>query len=422
VFTQVSLSPQTSVQTEFRYRNFDHGDLRLFFDPDSFNPDERDKEQFRSVRLGLHHSFSPNSDLIASLIYRSADFDYNNFFGPGFDVKEKRKGYNAEVQHLFRSGLLSIISGAGHFQEDQEDTFAGQSTDTHPKHTNIYVYSLINYPKNLTLTIGGSVNFLKTEIGDSTLDLEEFNPKFGITWNPFKYTTLRLAAFRTLNRQLLTDQTIEPTQVAGFNQFFDDVEGTKAWRYGIGVDQKFCPQVYGGVEFSRRDLKVPGLVLDEAGSSNLIEGDWEEELGRAYIYWTPHPWLALSTEYQYERFKRPEEFAADNITRLNTHRLIFGIGFFHPSGFSVQFKPAYISQDGKFVEALSPFETRIVPKEDQFWDVDASIGYRLPKRLGFFTVVVKNLFDKEFKFQDTDPRDPRIQPKRLILAKLTLAF
>ncbi len=32
---------------------------------------------------------------------------------------------------------------------------------------------------------------------------------------------------------MITRQTIEPTQVAGFNQFFDLDNGTDAWNYGV---------------------------------------------------------------------------------------------------------------------------------------------------------------------------------------------
>ena len=63
-----------------------------------------------------------------------------------------------------------------------------------------------------------------------------------MTWNVLPKTTLRAAAFRTFKRTLLTDQTLEPTQVAGFNQFYDDQESTDAWVYGAAVDQKFRPR------------------------------------------------------------------------------------------------------------------------------------------------------------------------------------
>jgi len=72
---------------------------------------------------------------------------------------------------------------------------------------------------------------------------------------------LRLAYIETVKRALLVDQTIEPTQVAAFNQFFDDQPGTRAKRYGIGIDARFASTVYGGVEASNRDLVVPLTFL-----------------------------------------------------------------------------------------------------------------------------------------------------------------
>ena len=48
--------------------------------------------------------------------------------------------------------------------------------------------------------------------------------------------------------------------------------------------------------------------------------DWDEYLGaRAYLYWTPHPWLAASVEYQFERFERGRVFGAGTgIEEVNT--------------------------------------------------------------------------------------------------------
>ncbi len=64
----------------------------------------------------------------------------------------------------------------------------------------------------------------------------------------------------------------------------------------------------------------------------------------------------------------------------------------------------------------------IVPGEDAFWVVDLSIGYRLPKRFGLITLVGKNVFDEKFRFQDTDPGNPRIFSERLMLLKFNLFF
>ena len=60
--------------------------------------------------------------------------------------------------------------------------------------------------------------------------------------------------------------------------------------------------------------------------------------------------------------------------------------------------------------------------EDQFWVCDAAVSYRLPKRYGFVSVGAKNLFDQSFKYYDTDPGNPAIQPSRMFFVKATLAF
>ena len=60
--------------------------------------------------------------------------------------------------------------------------------------------------------------------------------------------------------------------------------------------------------------------------------------------------------------------------------------------------------------------------ESDFWVVDAVINYRLPKRYGFVTVGATNLFDREFKYQETDFNNSTVQPSRMFFARLTLAF
>ena len=279
--------------------------------------------------------------------------------------------------------------------------------------TNLYLYSQIEFFDDVTLTLGASADFFEGGIVDS----DQVNPKVGLIWTPFSSTTVRTAAFRTFKRTLISDQTIEPTQVAGFNQFFDDFEGTDAWRYGIAVDQKFSETFYGGTEFSKRDLEVPGVIPIPVPT--VVRDDWKEYLGRAYMNWTPHPWWALSAEYQYERFTRgPSIVGPEDFTEIETHRFSLGAGFFHPSGFKASVKVAYVDQDGKFGDGLGG----IVPGDDRFWVVDASLGYRLANRFGLVSLVAKNIFDEKFNFQDTDPRNPSISPESLILLNMSLFF
>ena len=429
IFTQASLSPKTSILAEYRGTDNKRGDLLLRFDPDRFSANRRLKDDTDSIRGGLRYSFSPKSDLIATLIYIDSEAKGKDSSpGASVDIKLEDDGFMAETQHLFRSHRFRLTSGVGYFDADRKETTSLSAVIPFPPfviddddvsksdihHTNLYVYSQINYPKSLYLTLGASADFLDGAI----VDRDRFNPKFGLVWTPFAATTVRAAAFRTLRRTLISSQTIEPTQVAGFNQFFDDKEGTEAWRYGVAIDQVFSPAVYAGAEYSQRELDVP--FEDLRGGGGVKEADWNEKLGRAYLYWTPHNWLAFSAEYQFERFKRDPENpgAEEEIRKVKTHRLPLGIGLFHPLGFTVRLRATYIDQEGDFGNLSDGF----THGDDQFWVADATIGYRLPKRYGLLTVEARNLFDEDFNFQDTDPGNPRISPDRLILARFTLSF
>jgi Flp pilus assembly protein TadD/outer membrane receptor protein involved in Fe transport len=430
-FVQYSISHKTSVQAEFRSRDFDRGDLTLNFFPDSFFRDLRIVDEIRSTRLGFHHAFSPNSSLIGSYVSQDFDTTVDGSIPPPPVLmlshdKTEDDGYNAELQYMYRMEDFKVITGIGNSNIDREQTFSSEfiepplvfvsKEESDIRHKNLYLYSHINFLRKVILTMGGSADFFEGGIEDK----DQFNPKFGLAWNLFPTTTLRAAVFRVFKRTLLTNQTVEPTQVAGFNQFFDDAEETESWRYGVALDHKFSRNIFGGIEYSQRDLKTPIYNLEDPASLEIQKVDWEERLGRVYLYWTPHSWLSLSAEYLYERFYRKEFPIA--FEYLKTNRFPLGINFYHPSGFSAKLRATYFDQEGMILPQFLPPGSPTVPGNDQFWVVDGSVSYRLPKRLGLLTIGVRNLFDEDFMYQDTDPANPQIQPKRLIFARLTLAI
>jgi hypothetical protein len=368
----------------------------------------------------VRHAFAPDSILLGSFTYQDAIFSLRDE-QPGepgvtsIDLRRPERAYSAELQHLFRSRYVNLTSGAGYFDiNGRIDSTVGEvseSISTDLKHTNVYAYSYINLLKDVTFTAGFSADFLSGDSPDVG-DKDQFNPKFGITWNPFRDTTVRAAVFRILKRTLITDQTLEPTQVAGFNQFFDDVNGTQAWRYGGAIDQKFTKDIFAGVEFSKRDLKLRGIEATSDPDNPITrQFNQHEYLARAYLFWTPHAWLALRAAYIFERFNL--EGLTDQ-TKLNTHRVPLGISFFHPSGLTASLTATYFNQDVKLEDSRSG--------RDDFWIVDAAIRYRLPKRYGFITVGATNIFDTKFKFFDLDFQNASIQPNRIFFARVTLAL
>jgi tetratricopeptide (TPR) repeat protein len=423
-FVQLELSPETSVQAEYRYRHNERGDLVQRFFPDNFFRGERNVEERNTFRLGGRHTFSPSSIALVSLTYQKADVrlhdDEVGLPGEFIDARRPERAYSVELQHLFRSRYVNVTTGVGYFDIHGkiDRTFGvdfpplfifGDTVPLDLVHYNGYAYAQISPVRSLTFTLGLSGDITEGDSPD-VAGKEQINPKFGVTWNPVASTTLRVAAFKTLKRTLITDQTLEPTQVAGFNQFFDDVNGTEAWRYGGAVDQKFGPNLFGGVEYSARTLQVPFIDPD-----NVTTEDADEQLGRVYLFWTPHPYLALRAEYVIDRFKSQARHSLPE--RVDTHRVPLGVSFFHPSGVSAFLQATYVNQDVKLERLAGSRSGR-----DDFWLFDPAISYRLPMRYGFITVGATNVFDKDFRFFERDLKNPTIQPDRMFYGKLTLAI
>jgi hypothetical protein len=284
----------------------------------------------------------------------------------------------------------------------------------------------------LTLTLGLSGDFQRTDV----VDRSQANPKAGLIWNFDGHypgakvtTTLRAAAFRTVKRLVVSNQTLEPTQVAGFNQFFDDINGTKTWRFGAGLDQKISfaqplpglgeesRTIYLGAEFSKRNLSVPKIILQP--ERRIIEEDENERIARAYINWTPLKSFAASAEYSFEQLSRdPGAQNPGALVRSKTHRFPLALRFFSVSGFFAIAQATYVQQSGRFLFLSGDIQSG----HDRFWVFDGSLGYRLPNRWGTLSVDVRNIFDSRFRFQDIDPKNSTVAPRQLVLFRASFSL
>ncbi len=441
LFVQHEFSPEFSVQSELRYRDSQKGDLLLRFFPEDIYETQRQSVETVTGRIGAKYAFNPASVVLASFTYQEEDdrtvWDPYPIPYVSIDLDwPEQRSMASEIQHLYRAETFNITSGAGYFDVDSEaivfqrygpplpPAYWGEGTFNLPfivHHTNAYSYSNLRPLDDLTVTLGVSYDRITGDLQglDGT---ENLNPKFGVTWEPVSGTTLRAAAFKAVKRTLVTNQTLEPTQVAGFNQFYDDEDLSESRRYGAAIDQKFSGSFSGGVEYSERELT--NYYVDSDVSVKTT--DWEESLWRAYIFWAPINGLSFSAKYEYEELTRDQDFPM-GVIDSETHRLPLGINYFHDSGFSVSLVATYIDQKGLFGnEDFAYLHSFSDPTyragSDDFWIVDATFSFRLPKRYGLFTIGAKNLTDEEFNYFDQDLNNASIQPKRMAFARLTLSL
>ncbi len=421
-YMQGMVSPRTSWMFELRYDEKENGDLTMVIDPAvyDFSPTFRQGIETKSGRVGFRHDFRPHSTLIGTAAADSYDFEVTGW--DGLEWFSDEEGMIGELQHLYSSKRFSLQSGAGYFYTDGKDTFvflepfpAENEDEYEVRHANIYGYAQLELPYEVIATVGLSGDLVD---GWAT-DREELNPKLGFTWQPFDSTLVRGAIFKTVYRSLIGSQTIEPTQVAGFNQFFDDGGGSIIWNYGIGIDQNFSNTLFGGAQYLRRDLDIPFLSADfETGMNTPAEDDWREQIGSAYLYWAPLKWMSLGLEYFYEDFEHDEleVGAIFGIYGVTNNRLVPQVSFFHPCGLSARLLANYVDQKRDFDEYIA--EEAV--ESDHFWQVDAALSYRLPKRYGIVSLVVKNLFNEEFNYIDTDPANPKFLPDQRVFLSLTV--
>jgi len=428
-FVQFRPTYKTSIQGEVRSTDTETGDLSLRFDPDNFISSQREEEEVDSLRLSLRHSFSIRSEFLASGVFQDAEGTLN--LPPTLSAETELDGYQLQAQHIYTGDRFSTVGGLSYVENDIDETLnittmlpvppfvveISQASSTTVEHSSAYIYANLRHFRNLTITVGGSADFLNGR----TVDEDLFNPKIGLIWEPRDGTTFRAAAFRTIQRPFISKQNIqpslEPTQVAGFNQFFFGVEGEEVWRYGVGLDQSLSKDFFVGAEYSERDRDVPITVVMPVPLVSIIDAD--EKLGRAYAYWTPKSSFTVGTEYQYEEIDNGGESFDQGATELETHRISLRFNYFSKNGLSAGFDATYVDQEGIFLDVNSGIEPA---GADEFWSLDASLRYRLKNRRGIVSLTLINALDEEFRFQDTDPENPTIIPERWVLLKFTAAF
>ncbi|MEJ2156014.1 MAG: TonB-dependent receptor [Desulfobacteraceae bacterium] len=424
LFIQGSLSQNTGMQVEYRNSQRESGDLSQNFD-DVFSTDQRDTDDLIKKRIGLHHNFSSQFELVASAIHLDRRFERNSTFStlPGTrkDIIDSRL---YEVRTDFRRNRLGLITGFIHMEgtllEDFFVSFFGSQIpiiDNEEENflkQGAYAYTNLEISESANVLIGLSADALKV---GSQIEKKQWNPKLGLTLRPLSNTTLRLAGFRVLSSRYELFQTIEPTQVSGFNQFFDDLDASDVKAYGMAIDQKFTNQLYCGLELLKRDLKVPQFNIASNAKADFF--DWSEVTGSTYIYWAPFNVLSFRVEYQYEHFNRRENPIESSIVDIDTHRIPLSIHYFHPHGVTLKLGATYFFQEGEFSSTGSGSN---FSDNDNFWIIDAEVSYRLPKRWGILSIGIKNLLDEEFSYQDTDPSNPTAAPGFLGYGKITFSF
>jgi tetratricopeptide (TPR) repeat protein len=427
LFLQWAAAPQLNLQVEVSSRESTEGDLAFNFDADEFDSSFSNDKDLDSGRVGLHYSPTAQIDILVSRIESDREERQTfkdivigplvpigptppfppcppvcvpSFILPGgdYDVLLEEDGTQDEIQYQQKFAIGNLV--LGYAEADFESTI---------EQTRSYLYFTSELIDGLELTIGASDD----EYDRGPVSLSETSSKFGLRWQFTANQSIRVAAFEALKPALVNNRSLEPTQIVGFNQLFDDPNGTEAETVGVGYDIALSGDMLLGFEASTRELTEP-LVVDPGGGPIAVLEERDEDINRVYFNWTPTKTVSFTAGAIYDRYKaEPSDTTLfDGLPeRVKTVSLPISIMYFSPRGWYGGVTVTSVEQE--VVRNVDPGASASVPRasgDDEFEVIDLSFGYRLPKRMGSVSLEIQNAADEEFMYQDDSFREFSDEP------------
>lgn len=440
-FVQYSPDTRFSLQAEYRKRLTTHGDLTSNFDPASYSSQNRFDLGQEAARLGFRISPSPSVRILGSVI-NNRRTEFQRLFSAGAPdtrLNGAFEGTASELQIHYIGSSFNVVAGAGHapVETNVAANFdftsligspcappvlpCGATSQSKIRQQTAYLYSNITLSSDLTLTLGVGHDLYD----DGTTELKQWNPKMGIQWAVTRSIRLRAAGFRTIKRSLLTDQTIEPTQLAGFTQFFDDFNGTESKVLAAGMELTFNQSFGASIEALHRDITLAPGLLGPTLAATPPQGQ-SENGSRVTFHWIARRYLVATAGYVMNDFRweptvSPTVFQ-DQPLFVRTQCLPLSLRLFAGPSWYGQATATHVRQEVARSNGAPPMSG-----SSDFWTVDVSAGYLLPRRRGAVGVEIRNLLDEKFSFQDdnyrtSEYRSPLYIPARSILFKVWLTF
>jgi tetratricopeptide (TPR) repeat protein len=407
-----ALTPELTILGEYRRRESEGGDRRLNFDLETFDPTFRSEVVQEVARIGFHAQPTYDSDLLG--VFSGTSLDTNDRVSvPGLgDIisRERRDATSTQLQYMHQSAMINSVSGGAYIQSDVEtDELVFGSPSFNARTTrfgNAYTYFYGEFPTHVSWTLGGSL--FRYDDSSGSADVAEFHPKLGVVAELTDNISLRAAYLQTGKADLVAEQLIEPTQVAGFNQFYDALNGSILEQVGAGLDLHLNKRSWIGAEAILRWWEVPPVGA-------IAEPRTREEAYRGYAYFLLSEDLALAAEVLHERSDSNVPF---DFAEWQTTSVPIALNYFGESGVFGTLGAELVNHS---------FSNPGRQGSDRFALFHASLGYRIPGNRGIVSVEAQNIFDTEFNFQNRSIRPdltaaPRYAPSRTIWARGTFRF
>ncbi|HZQ48545.1 MAG TPA: TonB-dependent receptor, partial [Verrucomicrobiae bacterium] len=450
------LTPQDSVLFEAVYDNFSSGDVRQYYSQSMASPTLRVTElQNPNLYFGYHHEWAPG---IHTLVLAGHLQDTLTLTDPGsialittknglgqitgvsqrpamLNFSSSLDAYTAEMQQIFQSSVQTLVFGARYQAGSLDDSSqvihqkpVGQNISPDLNRLTGYGYYSYQVANPLLLTAGISYDRLEYPQNDELPPLsttettkDQVSPKAGFRWTPLTNTMFRGAWSRSLGGVFYdTSVRLEPTEIAGFNQAYRSmipesvtglVPGTRFETFDLAWDQKFATRTYVSVVaelLKSRGSRTVG-TLDAFGPLNLDVPsgvgenlDYQDKSLSFTVNQLVCDEFALGASYRVDVADFDDQFpaipaalsgnfslTANRSVRATLHQVHLYAIYNHPCGFFARVESAWYAQANENYAVNLP--------GDDFMQVNAFIGYRLPRRLAEIQLGVLNIGDRNYQ-------------------------
>ena len=466
LFAQASLTDNSSLQLEFRQEEEVKGLVAQRFLPlDPFDTNERRTTEKQVLRLSLKHDLDVSTQLLFSAIHEETD-SRSKIIMSGFDIyntesfhKPSHNFYELQGNHQFNN--FNLMMGGAYTENKtsrithidiQPCPFPGINAEcqiqTNGERAQLKVYSYLQHsPRtNLNLIYGLAWSKDKSNKWNENIkrDLgkDHILPKVALSWRLRPQHQLRAAAYKMLSpvSPASSYRTLEPTQIAGFNQIVDESPYTPSDNYGLALDSQLTETLDGGFEIIYRDASVPLALRDTTNSSTQFfqEISNKTQSGSVYMNWRPAPGWGVGLSYEVEDYSQNTDdqqsvinaLMVDGVLDLKTQRVPLTLSYFHPSGLTLSLDASRYHQTGRYI--ANARGATVETGRDKFWLADLNAAWRLPKRAGSISLGIKNLFDQTFRFEDRNSYETldinvsatpsTLSPNRLFYGRISFSF
>lgn len=439
VFIRTQITPSLLLQGEFRHRDTLGGDRVLRFDPDDFESTRKRSTEADIYRIGATWQLTGSAAVVLSAqrLERDIRRDLETLSigqptNDRRDVDDEAEQIEGQVivgvplgklrigGGLNRSHGRTIRNTLSRFDDVRLADPSLEDRDVDSK--NFYADLRSQLSENLDLAI---------RLAYESVDLKNradggLAPGIGLLWRPLDGVRFRAVATRTYQRPSLVTQTLAPTELAGFNQIYDDEDAPRTDTFAVSVETAPSDGVRVGVEGRRRLLASERTEIDEADLDQLAQDSTrdarEEDRLLGFAYWTPRENLAVSLAIAWERYRRQWRDSEDEPIHVTTVSAPLGFRYISPSGWFGGAEVTWLAQ-----EIDSRVGDRDASDDDAGPLVDLELGYRPPGRRATTSFRFSNILGRDVSYLDESFRsstvvEPRFLPERTLLFNLAVQF